>query len=401
MWPFGKQEAAEPASFADPSLSPLAGRKPWKRWQRIGAGAAFTGAVFGLLWLTSAPSDEDANEHMRRARMAQENNGEVGRDFSGVQRDKPADENLRQTGMNGGGGRGADSGQRDDRRDSTRASAPQAVVRRVPMVGFQGKVPQDQPAAAAAGAGSQPVVASGREVTIGADGAAGGEGTGDRMTGQLRAGDDFGTATAYRLPDNDLFITMGTPMSCDREGEINTDQIGPFRCKVQEPVYCKSGSVPCLRSGTWMVGVPLPLQRGQRRAFATIRRIETPDGCVVNLRAPVAGPMGEAGMDGDYTTHFWERFRGYALVAGLDALSQGAVLAASRAITGGNRGGGGFSLYQFQNMGRQLGQGGLADDANIPPTFTSPPARRIVVMAMQDIDFRACWRLATTNPRRN
>lgn len=213
----------------------------------------------------------------------------------------------------------------------------------------------------------------------------------DTLGEKLRAGEDMDTAVASMLPDRNLFVTMGTPMACLPEQPINTDVPGPFRCKVQSPVYSTSGTVPLLDAGTWFVGrVSEQMRRGSRRAFAVMTRLETPQGCIVRLRAPVADQLGEAGLDGEVDTHFWQRFQGLAVAAFLDAASQAAATAAADALASSR--GNGPSFNQFTMMGRQLGSG-FQEDANIPPTLRRNQAQPILVMAMQDLDMRPCFRL--------
>ena len=216
----------------------------------------------------------------------------------------------------------------------------------------------------------------------------------DALGDRLNAGEDAETAVATMLPDRNLFLTMGTPMPCILEQAIRTDVPGPFRCKVPTPVYSTSGAVPLLDSGTWIFGrISEPLARGSSRAFAVVTRLETPQGCLVKLRAPVGDLLGTSGIDGEVDTHFFERFRGVAMLALLDAAGQAAALAASRAIGGEN----GISFNEFQAGGRDLAQGSYGDDINIPSTLRTHQARRIMIMAMQDLDMRGCFRLRTAS----
>ena len=213
---------------------------------------------------------------------------------------------------------------------------------------------------------------------------------GDRLNAKLDVGDDQNTAVATMLPDRNLFMTMGTPIACTTEQPIRTDVPGPFRCKVASPVYSTSGAVPLLDSGTWVVGrVSEGLERGSTRAFGVVTRLETPQGCLVKLRAPIGDQLGTPGIDGEIDTHFFERFRGVALLALLDTAGQATALAASQAI--GNHTG--ISFNQFQQGSRQLGEGTVGNDLNIPSTLATHQARNIVVMAMQDIDMRSCFKL--------
>lgn len=211
----------------------------------------------------------------------------------------------------------------------------------------------------------------------------------DPLSRRLQA-DDQATAVAYRLPDRNLFLTEGTPMACVPDAPVTSDVEGSFRCKVPHPVFAASGNAPLLDAGTWISGrVGAGLRRGQRRLFVTFTKIETPDGCMVRIRAPGADALGQAGLDGEIDNHFFQRFGAYIGMAFLDTAMQAAVLAASNAV-GRNRG---INFFQFQNAGRQGGRDLFAEDAAIPPTLHRPQAEPIVVRLTQDVDFRPCWRL--------
>lgn len=220
--------------------------------------------------------------------------------------------------------------------------------------------------------------------------AAGPESRGDGLAARLQA-EDQPTAVATRLPDRNLFLTEGTPIPCIPDAPITSDVEGAFRCKVPAPVYSTSGAVPLLDTGTWIVGrVGSGLRRGQRRLFAVMTRVETPQGCLVRIRAPAADALGQAGLDGEIDTHFFQRFGAYIGMAFLDASLQASVLAASNAAAG-NRGG--ISFYQFQGAGRAGGQALFGEDAAIPPTLYRNQAEPIVVRLTQDVDMRPCFRL--------
>jgi type IV secretion system protein VirB10 len=124
-------------------------------------------------------------------------------------------------------------------------------------------------------------------------------------------------------------------------------------------------------------------------------RIETPQGCLIRIRAPAADALGQAGLDGEIDNHFFQRFGAYIGMAFLDAGMQGAVLAASNSVGRSGGSGGNVSFYQFQNAGRQGGRDLFADDLAIPPTLRRNQAEPIVVRLTQDIDMRPCFRLRT------
>lgn len=250
-----------------------------------------------------------------------------------------------------------------------------------PLMAFGGPQGTNQGAEAQAGAGGAVLGSSG------GGSAAGGSG----LAARLRA-EDQPAAIATRLPDRNLFLTEGTPIPCVPDSPITSDVEGAFRCKLPEAVYATSGAVPLLDAGTWIVGrVDSGLRRGQRRLFAVMTRVETPQGCLVRIRAPAADALGQAGLDGEIDTHFFQRFGAYIGMAFLDSGMQAAVLAASNAA--GRNGNGGVSFYQFQNAGRQGGQSLFAEDAAIPATLRRNQAEPIVVRLTQDVDMRPCFRL--------
>lgn len=249
----------------------------------------------------------------------------------------------------------------------------------VPIRHFQAKIPRSTvdsgaPGQAGDSDGASPVSAR----------------SGDALDNRLNAGADPDTVVATRLPDRNLFLTMGTGMPCISEQPINTDVPGPFRCKVKGNVMSTSGNVSLLDDGTWIFGrMTESLARGKRRAFGVVTRVETPDGCLIRLRAPIGDQLGTSGVDGEIDTHFFERFRGAALLALFDIASQTAAIAASEAIGGGN----GISFNQIEMGARDLGEGTVGDDVNIPPTLKAAQAKRMLITVMEDIDMRKCYAL--------
>ena len=240
-----------------------------------------------------------------------------------------------------------------------------------------------KPATAAASSQAAPSAEGGVE-SISARGGS------DRLDEGLGAGRDGGTVSATMLPDRNLFMTMGTPIPCILEQPINTQVPGPFRCKVRGPVYSTSGAVPLLDDGTWAFGrVAQHLERGMDRAFAVVTRLETPQGCLIKLRASLGDQLGTPGIDGEVDTHFFERFRGVAMIALLDAAGQAAAIGASNAIGADS----GISFNQFQSGSKNLAQGSYGDDINIPPTLRRAQAPQVLIMAMDDIDMRPCFSL--------
>jgi type IV secretion system protein VirB10 len=349
------------------TTSPV-GRPPMSRWKKLGYLLLAGISLVGIGWLTAQPEPPEDDQAQRG--FSAEKVGEVGNPFVPIPRDPPPPVTpvaATPPGL---------PVPNPSRGWTMPNMTPTVPARPVPIAGFQAQSVATAPAGAPAGGASSPASTSG-----------------DPLSDRLNAGDDAETAVATMLPDRNLFLTMGTPMPCITEQPIRTDVPGPFRCKVPTPVYSTSGAVPLLDPGTWIVGrVSDPLQRGMERAFAVVTRLETPQGCLVKLRAPVGDQIGTSGIDGEVNTHFWERFRGFAMIALLDAAGQAAALGAARAI-GGSGDGNQLNFYQLQGAGQQLGQGSFGDDVNIPNTLSTRQARNLVVVAMQDIDMRRCFTL--------
>ncbi|WP_424138827.1 TrbI/VirB10 family protein [Roseomonas chloroacetimidivorans] len=381
--------AADPRDEGAPTLSPVAGRTPLSGRMKAAVGVLGLGSAAGIFWLVSqGMQPREVVENGGRSLNA-ERVGEVGERWSPIPREAPLPPPPQSPVVPVAAAApivppppppstfGSISGP-----FTPRAMAPA----RVAIAAFEA------PAAPVPAASTVPL-AGGPDVMPGVTAQPVAAQPRDALAGRLSAGEDMDTAVAAMLPDRNLFITMGTPMSCTPEQPINTDIPGPFRCKVTAPVYSTSGAVPLLDAGTWFVGqVRESMQRGNRRAFAVMTRIETPQGCLVRLRAPVADQLGEAGLDGEVDTHFWERFRGLAAVAFLDAASQAAATAASNALA--SRNGNSVSFNTFGGIGGRAGQG-FAADTDIPPTLRRNQARPILVMAMQDLDMRGCFQLRT------
>jgi type IV secretion system protein VirB10 len=215
-------------------------------------------------------------------------------------------------------------------------------------------------------------------------------GNGDALDQKLGAADNHGVSVATMLPDPHMFLTVGTGMPCISEQPIDTDVPGIFNCFVRGGVMGHSGAVTLIEDGTKITGrISESLGRGKRRAFGVVTRVATPKGCIINLRAPIGDQLGVSGVDGEVDNHFFERFRGVAILALFDAASQAAAIAASNAIGGDN----GISFNQLETGGRSLGEGTAGDDINIPPTLKRAQAKRMLIMINEDIDMRACYKL--------
>jgi type IV secretion system protein VirB10 len=369
-----------PTSSPTNAASPVS-RPPMKLWKKILVGISIflIIAILALIGLVGSVSDQ-VNREIRADQV-----GGAGRPFVSLppdNREPPPTPDPQQNAQQAVARPGA-------------APPPRGVMERI-LPGMPGGLPAQQSVPirhfqAKIARPAENVSASGQTTTSGDHTQVSGR-SGDALDERLNAAADPDTVVATRLPDRNLFITVGTNIPCISEQPINTDVPGPFRCKVEGNVMSTSGSVSLIDSSSWVTGrMSETLGRGKRRAFGVVSRVETRDGCLIKLRAPVGDQLGTPGVDGEIDTHFFERFRGAALLALFDIASQTAAIAASEAIGGGND----ISFNQIEMRARDLGEGTVGDDINIPPTLKAPQAKRILISVMEDIDMRKCYSLRT------
>ena len=119
---------------------------------------------------------------------------------------------------------------------------------------------------------------------------------------------------ATTLPHRNMLVTMGTVLPCVLETAIDSTLPGFSTCMVPRDVLSDDSTVVLMEKGTKVVGeFKGGVRQGQRRIFIIWTRAETPKGVIINLGSPAVDPVGRAGVDGTYASHFWERFGGALL----------------------------------------------------------------------------------------
>ena len=212
----------------------------------------------------------------------------------------------------------------------------------------------------------------------------------DTMATRLRSS-RLSSARATRMEHPELTVVQGTRIPCLPEQPIDSTVAGFFSCLVDVDVRGFTGNVVLMERGTRIVGeVRSALARGSRRLFVVMTQATTPTGVEISLDSPGADILGQAGLEGEVETHFFERFRGAMLLAFIDTGLQAAALVASNALAQER---GGVSINQFQSGGRQAANTALESDINIPPTLRRNQAVPMTVFVARKLDFSGVYRL--------
>lgn len=190
------------------------------------------------------------------------------------------------------------------------------------------------------------------------------------------------------LPDKDRMITKGSNIPCRLVHRIVTSVPGKVTCTVVRDVHSASGNVVLLDRQTtidgWYKG---GIAQGQVRVFAAFERAELPNGVLINVGSPAAGPLGAAGVSGYIDTHFAERFGGAMMLAVIDdfaaSLSGGNDYGSDNQITLNN------TSQSAQNMAAEA----LKNTINIPPTLYKNQGELINIIVARDMDFRSVYDL--------
>jgi type IV secretion system protein VirB10 len=197
-------------------------------------------------------------------------------------------------------------------------------------------------------------------------------------------------ATVLRHPE--LTVPVGTRIPCTPEMPIDSTVAGFFSCITPVDVRGSTGTVVLMERGTRIVGeVRSGLARGSRRLFVVMTQALTPGGVQMELNSPGADVMGQAGLDGEVDSHFFERFRGAMLLAFLDTGLQAAATVASNALNNSD----GVTFNQFQSGGQRATGQALEADINIPSTLRRNQGEPMTVFVARNLDFSDVYRLVS------
>lgn len=233
--------------------------------------------------------------------------------------------------------------------------------------GSQGSQPaQGQPAAGeASGSGSGPLASNLQPV---------------RLAG----------ARAGVLPDRDMMLTQGSMIDCQLETKIVSTVPGMTTCYTTRDIYSTNGRVVLLDSGSKVVGqYQGGMTQGQARIFVLWTRVETPNGVIINLDSPGAGPLGEGGLGGYVDTHFWERFGGAIMLSLIGDVGN----FVSNKASGGSGQGDRITFDKTSDASQDMASTALENTINIPPTLYKNQGERLQIFVARDLDFRGVYSL--------
>jgi type IV secretion system protein VirB10 len=168
-------------------------------------------------------------------------------------------------------------------------------------------------------------------------------------------------------------VTQGTLIPAVLETAIDTDVPGFVRAVVSTDVRSFDGSRVLIPRSSRLIGqYKSGLQAGQKRAYVIWTRLIRPDGVSVNIASPAIAFGGETGLDGNVSSHFFERFGSAMLlsvVGGIPALFGNG---ASVILGGGSQ----------SAAAAAVGQSG-----QISPTVRVRQGQPIRVFTAKDLDF--------------
>ncbi|HDQ4405522.1 TPA: type IV secretion system protein VirB10 [Pseudomonas aeruginosa] len=195
-------------------------------------------------------------------------------------------------------------------------------------------------------------------------------------------------ARAGVLPDRDYMLTQGSMIDCQLETKIISTVPGMTTCYTTRDIYSTNGRVVLLDSGSKVVGqYQGGMTQGQARIFVLWTRVETPNGVIINLDSPGAGPLGEGGLGGYVDTHFWERFGGAIMLSMIGDVGD---YVANKSSNGGSDR---ITFDNTSDAGQDMASTALENTINIPPTLYKNQGERLQIFVARDLDFRGVYSL--------
>lgn len=173
-------------------------------------------------------------------------------------------------------------------------------------------------------------------------------------------------------------VIQGATIQAVLETAINSDLPGYIRAVVRRDVLGFDGKAVLIPRGSRVIGqYRNALSLGQSRVFVIWTRIVRPDGVTVQIGSPGGDALGQGGLTGDVSTHFFDRFSGAILLSVLNAGTNAVSRAPSTEIAIGSP-----AAALSAAATATVPQG-----ADIAPTVKVEQGSSVTIFVARDLDF--------------
>ncbi len=185
-------------------------------------------------------------------------------------------------------------------------------------------------------------------------------------------------ARAYRLPNQDRLVPLGTVIGAVMETALNSDVPGFARAITTRDVLSFDGSRVVIPAGSHVIGeYKSGVAQGASRIFIVWTRLVRPDGVAIALASPATDDLGGGGLGGKVSRHFLERFGGAVLLSvltgGLNAATQSLARGSTVVVS---------SSTEATSLAGEATRG-----TNIAPTITTRQGAAVRIFVARDLDF--------------
>lgn len=126
----------------------------------------------------------------------------------------------------------------------------------------------------------------------------------------------FADGTAGILSNANLLLTKGTTIPCVLKTKIDSTYQGFTVCQVSKDVYSTNGKTLLIEKGSKVFGEQnIQVQTGKARVQVLWTRIDTPKNVSINIDSPIAGQLGEMGVNAKVNNHYIKRFGGALMLS--------------------------------------------------------------------------------------
>lgn len=198
-------------------------------------------------------------------------------------------------------------------------------------------------------------------------------------------------AVAFRVKHPTYTINTGTVIPCNQVTKIDTNSgAGNVQVTANIPVNIPSmdGHMTLIDKGSTVYGtIGHGLVNGLDRVAVVWNQITTPppDNVEIDISSPAAGPLGEAGLDGDVNRHEWQKIKGVVLLS----LIQGSLNIAQSALA--SKGTSYINFGSVSNGANEAGNILLQSQIQIPDTITRDQGLACSIFVAQKLDFSSVY----------